>query len=204
MQQQAYGIDLMDIAAGGHLDNTTTGWLADRSMALRDCISSTAMGWLDKARSFVNVIDTSSAIQALRNITVKQDSMWNTNNVYQCSSIEQIQTANPVMQRYIMAEPRLRDMFFKSSVEGYADSYTNFHGDAIGVKHYDYRRVVDGMLMEQPDETYQVSTFYEEIPEGDSELTLHQKVDLLRTWNLVNVALDANEMDPTSPVGNML
>lgn len=204
MQQQMYGVDLMDIAAGGHMDTATTSWLADRSMALRESIGSTAMSWLNTAKSFVQVIDTSSAIQALRNITVKQDNMWNTNNIYQCKTTEELQTVNPVQQRYIMAEPRLRDMFLNNSVEGYGDSYTNYQGNAIGLKQFDYRRVTDGIMMEQKDETFEVNVFHEEIPEGDVELTLHQKVDVLRNWNLVNVALDANELDPTSPVGNML
>ncbi|ARV76724.1 hypothetical protein PHABIO_93 [Pseudomonas phage Phabio] len=204
MLQQTYGVDLMDIAAGGHMDTNTVNWLADRSMALRETIGSVAMNWLDTARSFVQVIDTSSAIQALRNITSKQEGMWNTNNIHQCRTIEELQTANPVQQRYIMAEPRLRDMFLNNSVEGYGDSYTNFQGDAIGIKQFDYRQVTDGIMLEQPDETFVVNTFYETIPDGDLELTLHQKVDILRNWNMVNVALDAAEMDPTSQVGNML
>lgn len=204
MQQQAYGVDLMDIAAGGHLDTQTTSWLADRSMAMRDSIGSMAMSWLDTAKSFVQVIDTSSAIQALRNIVSKQDNVWNTNNIHLCDSIAELQIANPVQQRYIMAEPRLRGMYLNNSVEGYGDSYVNHGGDAIGVKHYDFRRVTDCMMMEGKDDTFHVNVFHEIIPEGDLELKLHQKVDILRNWNLVNRALDEHEMDPTSQVGNML
>lgn len=204
MLQQAYGIDLMDIAAGGHMDTQTTSWLADRSSALRESMGSAALNWFNTAKSFVQIIDTSSAIQAFRNITSKQESVWNTNNIHQCFTIEQLQTANPVQQRYIMAEPRLRDMYLNNSVEGYGDSYVNNQGDAIGVKQYDYRRVTDGIMLEQPDETFEVNVFHEIIPDGDKELTLHQKVDILRNWNLVNIALDEAEMDPTSQFGNML
>lgn len=204
MLQQAYGVDLMDIAAGGHMDTQTTSWLADRSSALRESMGSAALNWFNTAKSFVQIIDTSSAIQAFRNITSKQESVWNTNNIHQCFTIEQLQTANPVQQRYIMAEPRLRDMYLNNSVEGYGDSYTNHQGDAVGIKQYDYRRVTDGIMLEQPDETFEVNVFHEIVPDGDKELTLHQKVDILRNWNLVNVALDAAEMDPTSQFGNML
>lgn len=204
MLQQAYGVDLMDIAAGGHMDTQTTSWLADRSSALRESMGSAALNWFNTAKSFVQIIDTSSAIQAFRNITSKQESVWNTNNIHQCFTIEQLQTANPVQQRYIMAEPRLRDMYLNNSVEGYGDSYINHQGDAVGIKQYDYRRVTDGIMLEQPDETFEVNVFHEIVPDGDKELTLHQKVDILRNWNLVNVALDAAEMDPTSQFGNML
>ncbi|MBW6072775.1 hypothetical protein KZ856_38035, partial [Pseudomonas aeruginosa] len=118
-------------------------------------------------------------------------------------TLEQLQTANPIMQRYIMAQERLRGMHLNNMVEGYADSYVNHHGDRVGERHYDYRRVMDEVLVVNDDHTV-VKQFYEEIPEGDKELSLYEKVDILRSWNLVNVALDENEMDPTSPVGNLL
>lgn len=204
MQQQMYGVDLMDIAAGGHLDNSTMSWLADRSSSLRESIGNTAASWLNTAKSFVQVIDTSSAIQAMRNILVKKDNEWNTNNVQQYRCIEELQTANLINQRYIMAQPRLRDLYLNNSVEGYGEAYTNVQGNAIGNRQYDYRRVTDGIMMECSDETFEVNVFHEAISDGDAELTLHQKVDILRNWNMVNIALDAAEMDPTSPVGNML
>lgn len=204
MLQQAYGVDLMDIAAGGHLDNTTTSWLAERSMALRETLSSTAASWLNTAKSFVQVIDTSSAIQALRNITAKKDQSWNTNGIFACNSIEQLQTSNPVQQRYLMAHTGLRTLFLNNEAEGFHGSYENYHGDSIGVAHYDYRRVTDGIMMEAPEETFEVNTFYEEMTDGDVELTLHQKVDMIRNWNLIDRCLDEHEMDPSSPAGNML
>lgn len=202
-QQQAYGVDLMDIAAGGFLDSSTTNWIQDRTQSLMSTVSATTAGWFNKARTFYQTITESDAVQALRNLTAKADQSWMGNNIHFCNSLEQIQTANPVMQRYIMAEPRLRDMYLNDSIEGYAGSYENFHGNAIGVNHYDYRRVTDGILMVS-DTSMEWNDFYENIPDNDKELSLFEKVDIIRTWNLVNVALDAHEMDPTSPIGNLL
>lgn len=203
MLQQAYGVDLMDIAAGGHLDSHTSNWLQDRTYNLMQNVSSTTAGWFNKARTFYQTISESDALQALRNLTAKADTSWMGNNIHYCNSIEQIQTANPIMQRYIMAEPRLRDLYLNDSVEGYAGSYTNYHGTAVGVNHYDYRRVMDGMGI-VTDTHLEWNDFYEIVPEEDKELSLFEKVDIIRTWNLVNRELDAHEMDPTSPIGNLL
>lgn len=203
MQYQAHGVDLMDIACGGFLDNHTTNWLTQRSEALMSTVSATTQNWFNKARTFYTTIAESDAIQALRNMTVKADVSWKGNNIHFCNSIEQLQVANPIMQRYIMAEPRLRDMYLNDSVEGYVGSYENFHGDAIGVSHYDYRRVTDGIVMVHDDHAV-VNEFYELIPDSDKELDIFQKADIIRTWNMVNRALDACEMDPTSPIGNLL
>ncbi len=203
MQYQAHGVDLMDIACGGFLDSQTTNWLNQRSEALMSTVSATTQNWFNKARTFYTSISESDAIQALRNLSVKADVSWKGNNIHMCNSIEMVQTANPIMQRYIMAEPRLRDMYLNQSVEGYAGSYENHHGDALGVAHYDYRRVTDGIVMIQ-DEHAIVNEFYELIPDTDKELDIFQKADVIRTWNMVNRALDTAEMDPTSPIGNML
>lgn len=203
MFQQAYGVDLMDIAAGGFLDSSTTNWIQDRTQALMSTVSATTANWFNKARTFYTTITESDAVQALRNLTAKSDLSWKGNNIHLCTGIEQIQAANPVMQRYIMAEPRLRDMYLHDSVEGYAGSYQNYHGNAIGVNHYDYRRVTDGIVMVH-DEHVEWNHFVENIPDNDKELDLFEKADIIRTWNLVNVTLDAAEMDPTSPIGNLL
>jgi hypothetical protein len=102
-----------------------------------------------------------------------------------------------------MANPELRTLYLNQSCEGFAGSYINLQGDAVGVAQYDYRRVTDGMLLVQPDHV-EWNDFYENIPDTDKELELYEKADMIRNWNLVNVALDANEMDPSSPIGNLL
>ena len=203
MMQQAYGVDLMDIAAGGFLDSSTTNWIQDRTQALMSTVSATTAGWFNKARTFYQTISETDAVQALRNLTAKSDLSWKGNNVHLCTSIEQIQASNPVLQRYLMAEPNLRQLYLNQSCEGFAGVYNNVHGNAIGVNHYDYRRVTDGMLMVTESEI-EWNDFYELIPDNDKELELYEKADMIRNWNLVNIALDANEMDPSSPIGNLL
>ena len=203
MMQQAYGVDLMDIAAGGFLDSSTTNWIQDRTQALMSTVSATTAGWFNKARTFYQTISETDAVQALRNLTAKADLSWKGNNIHLCTSIEQIQASNPVLQRYLMAEPNLRQLYLNQSCEGFAGVYNNVHGNAVGVNHYDYRRVTDGMLMVSESEI-EWNDFYELIPDNDKELELYEKADMIRNWNLVNIALDANEMDPSSPIGNLL
>lgn len=203
MMHQAHGVDLLDICAGGHIDQQTTSWLGERANALRTTISGAASQFFDQAKTMYAMISSNDAIQALRNLTAKSDNVWNSNVIHSLSTIEQLQTASPIMQRYVMAQPELRKMYLNSEVEGYADSYENLHGDRVGIQHYDYRRVMDGIVVVN-EETASFNNFYELIPEGDKELTLYEKVDILRSWNTVNDALDVHEEDPTSAAGNML
>jgi hypothetical protein len=202
MLHQAHGVDLMDICAGGHLDQGTMGWLGERTDALRNTVSATASAFFDQARSMYQMISSNDAIQALRNLTVKNDNAWDTNTIHAISTIAGLQTAAPVMQRWIMAEPRLRQMYVNNEVDGFSETYTNLQGDNIGAKQFDWRQVNTGIVKFKEDEAY-FTNYHEELY-GNDELSVSQRVDILRTWNAVNDALDAGEEDPSSPYGLQL
>lgn len=198
----AHGVDLLDICAGGHLDMNTQSWLGERSDALRATISTAASSFFNQAASLYTMISTSDAVQALRNLTVKAENVWQSNVITHLATIEQLQCAPLVMQRYIMAQPDLRQMYLNGEVTGYGDSYENLHGDGIGAKHYDWRRVMDGMVTVN-DEGYQFTQYVEDTRD-DAELTVFEKVDILRTWSVAQTELSKGEQDPTSPEGLML
>lgn len=199
---QAHGVDLLDICAGGHLDMNTQSWLGERSDALRATISTTASNFFNQAASLYTMISTSDAVQALRNLTVKTENAWQSNVVTYLQTIEQVQCAPLVMQRYIMAQTDLRKMYLNGEVSGYGESYENLHGEGIGAKHYDWRQVMSGIATVS-DDSWQHTTYVEDTRD-DTELTVFEKVDILRTWNVVQSALSAAEQDPTSPEGLML
>lgn len=199
---QAHGVDLLDICAGGHLDMNTQSWLGERSDALRATISTTATNFFNQAASLYTMISTSNAVQALRNLTVKTENAWQSNVVTYLQTIEQVQCAPIVMQRYIMAQPDVRQMYLNGEVSGYGESYENLHGDGIAAKHYDWRQVMSDIVVVS-DDSWQHTTYVEDTRD-DKELTVFEKVDILRTWNVVQSALSAAEQDPTSPEGLML
>lgn len=198
-----YGVDLMDIAAGGHLNNETVQWVNERATALRSTISSTASSFFDQARTVHQMISSSDAVQALRNLTAKVTDLWSSNQIGRMGSLEALQTANPINQRWIMANTNVREMYLANSIEGYHGSYVNLHGLGVDDEHYDFRRVMDGLITPTVNRT-EVKQYHEILKEGDVHLSLHEKVDIINNWNLVNTHLDAGELDPTSPIGNHL
>lgn len=198
-----YGADLIDIVAGGHLADTAVNWINQRTTSLRPMLSTTANNFFEQARNVHQMISTSDAVQALRNLTFKKDSIYESNQIHRINTIEGLQTANPINQRWLMAFPELRERYLTNTLEGYGESYNNVFGDVIGSEHYDYRRVMNGVMTPVvPTET--IHNYYEPLPDGEIELTIHQKADIINNWNLASNYLDANEMDPTSPLGNLL
>lgn len=193
------GTDLIDIFAGGRLGQGTKEFFTDRSAEIRATVSGTATQFFDQARSLYQVIDSSAALQILRNLKTKVDTSWQSNEILRLNSLQELQTAAPVMQRWIMAQPDLRNKFLHQEVQGYGDSYVNLQGDAVGRRQYDFRCVTDGMVFEN-DEGYHYVQYYEDTGD-DVALTLHQKVDILKTWKQVEHYLSEADEDPTSPEG---
>lgn len=203
MNAAGFGGDLIDIFAGGAIDTGSANWLQHREEQLRSTISSTAAAFFDQAQSLYQMISTTDAMQILRNIKAKMTQTWNGNDIMYLAEAEKLQTAGVVMQRWIMAQPDLRNRYLNQEVEGYEGSYVNVQGQAIGEQQYDYRRVMDAVV-KVDDEGFSYKHYLEDIPDTDRELTVFEKVDILKTWNVVSEILEQGVDDPTSPCGNKL
>ena len=110
-------------------------------------------------------------------------------------TFEQIQNASPVMQRWIMSHPDVKELYLKQNIDGYSDTYQNVFGDGVGDKDYNWRRVMSGV--QQDDGVTSWRTFYEndDLIEGDRALVHFEKVAILTTYDATNVLLKDNPYD---------
>lgn len=196
------GGDIMDVFAGGHLDNNTMQWLQDRNQSVLSTVTGYAREFFQQAQNLYTMVSASDAAMVLRNLRKKKEDSWSF-DIVPLVTLESLQTANPYMQRWIMAQPELRQRYLYQEVEGYGESYTNHHGEAIGERHLDYRMVMDGVVTYDENQ-FGYTQYHNNLADGDRELTTFEKVDILRTWNVVQRYLDEGEDDPTSVVGAKL
>lgn len=199
----SYGADLIDVAGGGFVDDGVKDWLTQQSQVARQNLGSAGSQFFDWARSAYEMVTESQAMQMLRNLRHQHENMWVGDDVHRLSSMESYQTAGMVMQRWIMANPTLRNMYLNQEVDGYSDTYVNYGGDAVGAAHYDYRRVMSGVV-EADVEGYTCCVYVEQLPEDEVKLHDKQRLDIIRTWNNIERALELGEEDPTSPYGAQL
>lgn len=196
------GGDLIDVFAGGHLDNNTLNWLQQRNDSVLQTVTGHAREFFHQAQSLYNMVSSSDAMMLLRNLTAKKEVVGSF-DISPLHSLVGLQTANPYMQRWIMAQPDLRSRYLNQEVEGYGESYVNRHGTSVGSGHYDYRRVMDGIVVADED-TFSYTHYYEALPDEERDLTVFEKVDILRTWNTIQKYLDEGDDDPTSVIGAKL
>ena len=112
-------------------------------------------------------------------------------------TIGEVQHAPSSMIAMLMAEPTVRRMYHQQRVDGYSESYTDNQPGKVGEDHYDYRRVVNGVFMEEEGE-WVATTYYEDLLPGTGELEFLDQVDILRTWEQMRIHLMRRKEDPTS------
>lgn len=144
------------------------------------------------------LFDPDEIAKATRHLTtMAKNFFFDPNNIYPITTLDDLQTASLQMQRWVMAEPSIRQAYLSQQIDGYSDTYVNVGGDSIGNTHWDYRRVMSGIITPNNSNHY-VNFFMDEGEEHDRELTTYEKFDILSTWEIAKLMLD-NGLDPTNP-----
>jgi hypothetical protein len=84
------------------------------------------------------------------------------------------------------------------------DTYVDVEPGLVGEEHYDYRRVMDGVMQDTEDGGWYAKIYVEDLKEGDRDLSHGEKVDILQTWSRLEYLMALNKEDPTSPEGGYL
>ena len=77
----------------------------------------------------------------------KVGSIFQTNTIRGLNTIAEIQSAPTVMRKWVMTNPTLRERYAVKGISGYNGNFENrFPDQGSGESHYDYRRVMDGVI----------------------------------------------------------
>jgi hypothetical protein len=111
---------------------------------------------------------------------------------------EQFNTANLIMQQYIMAEPTLNNLHRKNMCYGFQDTYFDSEPNTYGKERMDYQRVMDGVLQFEKEEDNEKSLAYTYHYSNDDsiELTEPERIAILDTWHEV-ARMIAEGKDPS-------
>lgn len=174
------------ILCGTHSNNSD--WLIQQNMLINQHIPN-ANTYLEKGNVIIQKIQDS--IQDIKNSIVSRVTM--VEDCIKYIQLEKLPEANPIMQRYIMANPKLNLKLKQNLVDGYSDTYFNREPDTYGISRTDYQEVVDGVI--EHNSVRGVLRYYSN--SGMEELSTLQKIDILRTWDSVELLL-SKKLDPTN------
>jgi len=197
-------------------DNTITSALFGKPLqATQDYISKSVQNYVTALGGTTNVIAaqvqqkfddirSSVVIQTVSNIRNRLNSIWQTDSIRPLTNITEIQMAPPTMQRWVMAQPDLRARYNSNSISAYDKNYVDSHPGGVGPRHYDYRRVTDGIYMVADGEST-CTNYFEQIDDEVDTLSLIEKRAIMFTWGIINDTLELGaNVDPTSQWNGLL
>lgn len=155
-------------------------------------------GYIQRLKELSNMFSSDNALRLARAAKRAVTNVWGTDSIRILDDIGKMQWARPTMQRWILAEPFVRQRYHDQTIDGYSDSYVDPYPDDIGEDHYDYRRVMNGIVTEDPDGNYSSTTYFEDLHPDDRELDIDEQADILITWEEVKAKIKEGREDPTS------
>lgn len=159
--------------------------------------------FMENAKQVYQQVIESDAANLARLAIRNAKALFQGNHILPLLDIDSLQTASPLMQRYVMAQPDIRTMYHNNLCNGYSDTYVDMHPEKVGESHYDYRRVMQHMVQDTED-GWVVKSWAEDLVEGDRELGFDEKACVLQTWDIVKMFVQAQASDPTNPWGGTL
>lgn len=205
MVQVVYGSsDDFDSLVYGQNHPSTMQYLQNQFQNISQTLTDAGRNFFSNASELYNQFNGADALRAARAATRKVSSIFQRDEIRCIWDLGGLQHAPLTMQRWIMAEPTIRELYQEQRCEGYSGTYTDMHPKTIGENHYDYRRVMHGLMTDTEEADWKISFFLDELVEGDRVLSLDEQIDITTTWAFVKARAEAGDRDPTSPADNAL
>jgi hypothetical protein len=175
-----------------------------QTRGLSETLTDAGRNFFSNVQQLHEQFNGSEAIRLAKAAVRASKSLFKPNIVSGIFDMGEMQQAQPIMQRFIMANPVVRQMYHDQRCDGYGDTYVDMQPNKIGEDHYDYRRVMHGMVQESQEYDWTATFHMDELHDGDKHLTMDEQVDILQTWEIVEMFLAKGDEDPTSPFNNSL
>ena len=177
----------------------TQEWLDEQWNRDNSMLTDIGRQFMNTATEYWNKIYDPNLQRRIRSIARSVSGMVHPNQIVNLDTIEAIQRAKPIMQRYIMAEPTYRRLFHKQLCDGYSDSYVDNEPGLVGKDHYDWRRVMNGIVQdhvhEDGTEGWSFTQWHEDLLVDDRELEKDEQFTILNAHELVRAAI-GRKIDP--------
>lgn len=178
----------------------TTQWLEEQFYRGTENLTAAAQTHYQRACELWQSLNNDRLNAMARSLTRTVKGLFHPNAIVPMTTIEDVQKAKPVMQRYMMAHIGIRKLYHLQRCDGYSDSYVDHSPGVVGNDHYDYRRVMGGIVQDYKDDegndAWKVVMFADDLLEGDRDPDADEKFLILEGWDLIELAL-SQKRDPT-------
>lgn len=159
----------------------------------------------EKARESLDSFNLNSVRQRLDNLQDKLKYRWRDDVPRELRKLGEFQQAGVISQRWLMINPRLRQLRHANRAHGFRDTYLDDTYGAHGRYDEDYRTVYNGAQVRADDEETHYVTYVDRLDEhGEEELGFQTKLIHRRNCEAIDAFLDIGYHDPSDPAGGTL
>lgn len=199
--------DDIDAELFGEPHQGTIRYLRERVERHAPRISGLLGGFLDDTREMFERYNGDRALRRIRTRLRQSSDSLRHDFVRPLRTIEDIQNAKPLMQRYVMANFVSRLLAERQEIDGYRGSHSVRHPERRGLRDPDFMRVIDGVLFDR--DYHDIKTHDDEdawvayqnlfeAAEDERDLDIVEQNDILSTWDVLEAFYEAKKKDPTS------
>jgi hypothetical protein len=156
-----------------------------------------------KSKETYENLQNSEALRIARAAIRQTKNLFKADTILELKTLEELQAAQPTMQRWLMSNPTIRELYLQQRCHGFKDTYHDPNPEGLRATDYNWRRVMTGVVEETEGGDWTTTQYLEELLPDDVELTHDQKVDILSTWDVANLFLSTG-FDVTDPWGGKL
>lgn len=202
--------DDIDAELFGEPHQGTLSYLRDRVERYAPRITELFNGFFDDSREVFERFNGERALRRIRARVRQSSDPTRKDFIRPLRTIEDIQRAKPMMQRYVMANIMSRILEERQEIDGYSDSYRNAHPGRRGFDDPDFMRVIDGMVWDENrhgiennfdrfgDDAWVAYQDLNPLENDDRSLDIIEQGDTLTTWDILEAHYQAKKKDPTS------
>jgi hypothetical protein len=203
--QLTYGsAQSFDALVYGESHPNTVNFLQNQISHVSERLTDAGRMFMDRGRNAFEHFNNSEAMRFARNAVRAAQGIFDTPRIRELSTLEDFTKANLLMQRWAMANPKVRELYHAQRIDGYSDTYQDVHGTVTGDRHYDYRRVTDGLMEFSDEDGWKCTQYVEDLIEGDRDLLFEEQLDITRSWRAMETLIALGKDDPTSQTGGSL
>ena len=193
------GYEVLNNVLFGQPSQSTTDYFAGVQDSINERTDLFASDFIERSKSVFKNTYSSRAVELARAAVNKAGSLFSPDIIKELVTMTDFQMAKPKMRRYLMANPFVREMWQDNKCEGYGGDYIDHEPGTLGENHYDYRRVVDGIVRtDDKSEDYFANHYFEELRADDEPLTVGEQLDIYDSWPTMNHFMRLAQKDPTS------
>ena len=195
--------EVFNALAFGQTHQGTLNFLSSLPNMATDRLTQAAQGFYQQSQVMLESIMDSSIVRQAEAVLRKVAHGWDLNVVRELNDLGSLQYAPQTMVRWVMAEPTIREMYHRQEVHGYGERYLDLQPGFVGEQHYDYRRVMDGLVQETEAGEEVIKFYIDDVADGDW-LNITEKTAITLTWSELRHQLALGRSDPTSPFNSAL